>query len=451
MGDEPEVWITGPDDQDPAGSSPPPPRGSGRGAGWPRWVALGAGFAVLIAVVAVQHYLGGGSTDATPGPTTSSHTPSRTPSDPTTSTSPTTRTSTPVSTTPPQSSPPAAAVDGLGTAIGPCGEQEYVARVGYVSRLPEPVDVTVLTGTHPRRVDLATGTASAPLIDLPGTQGVLGAASDSTGTVLIKQSCTDRMTMTVLRVSRDAHSVDWVSIPSGWQATGSLIGLSGHVWAVVARSGATGGYSRAELLATDGTGRTMTMPQGLVPTAGWKTYVVGTFGGSGSGLAVYDTARGDTLTHVTDEVDRFIVGDGAVFWTGRCDKSCPIHRFDLVSGKDTVVARTTAPGGPARWRAVSPDGDRIVQTSLEPTGPAGYTLHVMDLSTGTVTAVPGLQLGSASPSVAFTPDSQWMIVAVPTLIGARILLYDADLQGPYETGVTVAGPQIGSVPLDIVR
>ncbi|MBN9610276.1 MAG: hypothetical protein J0I11_13290 [Actinobacteria bacterium] len=80
---EPEMWISdgseGPD-------GGPPPRGAprGPGRGWGRWIAIVAGFAVLLALVSVQHFLGGTGghgaepttgVSVTPPPTSRSETP----------------------------------------------------------------------------------------------------------------------------------------------------------------------------------------------------------------------------------------------------------------------------------------------------------------------------------------------------------------------------------------
>lgn len=49
----------------------------------------------------------------------------------------------------------------------------------------------------------------------------------------------------------------------------------------------------------------------------------------------------------------------------------------------------------------------------------------------------------APAALAFSPDSQWLVIGVPTLAGGRILLYGpGDLEGPYAIGGTVPGPQI---------
>lgn len=81
--DEPEVWVSvdpGPGRGGPPGSGLGRPGGPGRG--WGRWIAIIAGFAVLIAVVALQRSLTGGG-DGSADPTTGVSPPTAPPTAPT--------------------------------------------------------------------------------------------------------------------------------------------------------------------------------------------------------------------------------------------------------------------------------------------------------------------------------------------------------------------------------
>lgn len=100
--------------------------------------------------------------------------------------------------------------------------------------------------------------------------------------------------------------------------------------------------------------------------------------------------------------------------------------------------------------AVSPDGRRAVRVVADPGDEPGFHVKVTDTATGNVAMVPGIRLGGSSASVAFSPDSRWLVVAVSTLAGGRILLYGPDdLQGPYSISGTLPGPQVGGIPIFI--
>lgn len=248
----------------------------------------------------------------------------------------------------------------LSVVTGACGQQAYVAQVGYVSPLPEPIDMKMLAGSPPRMYDLSNGTVGPPLLQFTDDREFVQAiVADDQGTVLVVRACTDPMAAAILRITND-RPARGIEAPTGWGMFGQLTTVGGKAWAVLTR--VESGKSIERLLATDGSGKTMPMPD------------------------IADSAR--------------------------------------VAG------------------IVSPDGRRVVTRELNTDGTPGFHLQFTDLDTGKQRSVPGIRLGNASASVDFSPDSRWLIVAVPTLSGGRILFYSSDnLNGPYSIpGVAGATP-----------
>jgi hypothetical protein len=155
---------------------------------------------------------------------------------------------------------------------------------------------------------------------------------------------------------------------------------------------------------------------------------------------------------------RHVVGDGYVLWEPRCPTPCEIRRYDIESGDDIVVGTmpTDVVEGLMTWGALSPDGTKIVMVA--PTGPVtgsdstgyqlsgGFSVQMLTVATGDVQTAGGIELSWPEASTAFTPDSRWLLIGVPTRFGGSVLAYDADMNGPYRiaTPLESAG---GSVPL----
>lgn len=336
-------------------------------------------------------------------------------------------------------------------APGPCGSPSYIAQVGYTTRLPQPVDVTILVGSHPHRLDLRSGTLGPAIVDVPDDRVVTDIALDHGDLVIADRACTDLMSAAVARVDADgtAHPV---SLPDGLLALGELLTVDGRVWAVLHSPDADAtGVRRVTLLAADSTGDTRQLPAGFNVTGSWRNLLVGSLDPihSQGTVAVYDVTQHDRPHVISDSAREFVVGDGFVLWREKCQRHCTIHRYDLSTGEDTTIV-SAADSALVGWRAASPDGTRIVGAAIDPNGPAGVSVRVLDLTAGTIGSPPGLRLGAAYPALAFSPDSRWLIVAVPTLIGGRVLLYDRDLHGPYDAGVAIPGPQNGLLPMLLV-
>lgn len=246
-------------------------------------------------------------------------------------------------------------------AINVCGGQSYVAQVGYVAPLPEPINMTITAGSPPRRYDLNDGTVSPPLVELGDYQFTSALAADDHGTVATIRSRADWFAK-IVRVASDGV-VTTIKLPTAlppeWGASGTLVDVDGQIWAEVTERG---GYGH-KLLATDGSGNIEPMP----------------------------------------DAPNWVGGDN---------------------------------------HALSPDGSRSADVAASDDSPSGYRIEVTDQATGESTVVPGIRLGAAGASLAFSPDSKWLVVVVNTLAGGRILLYSTDsLQGPYAIPGTV-----GSTP-----
>jgi hypothetical protein len=158
--------------------------------------------------------------------------------------------------------------------------------------------------------------------------------------------------------------------------------------------------------------------------------------------------------------DGATVGAGLVVWNDARCGACRLHTFDLATGRRDVLASV---GGrlPSVWGAViAPDGHTLA-VARESDRPAPYDMQhpgnpkeivTVDLHTGAVTVVPGLQLWSKSmPGLAFTPDSRWLLISIDEGTSTRLLLWRPGLsavrQSPvrltsrvaYEPGLAAVG------------
>jgi hypothetical protein len=361
----------------------------------------------------------------------------------------------------------------LQTGTDVCGGSIPVGSVTGSQPLPRRIALSVVAGARGQVFDGADDPVTTPLVGgIPGSDeyvAQLGSSGDRMFATI--GSCADPGNARFIEITHDARGFGARSIeapvPKGLQAAGLVMGGS-TPWASL--YGATddgSGHAQRALLALDGSGKVVDLPAGLVPEAGYRDLVVGTLypvsrmpisQQIGSILQVFDVRTGGVVRQLDVYAARHLVGDGYVLWEPRCAGQCEIRRYDIESGDDIVVGTmpTDVVEGLMTWGALSPDGTKIVMVA--PTGPVtgsdstgyqlsgGFSVQMLTVATGDVQTAGGIELSWPEASTAFTPDSRWLLIGVPTRFGGSVLAYDADMNGPYRiaTPLESAG---GSVPL----
>lgn len=377
-------------------------------------------------------------------------------------------------------SAPASSEAGVGirvqTAIDLCGQSVMVGSVSGVLPLPAGADVAVVAGADSRVFDRAADLVTDPLVGgtADSDEYVTQLAASGDQLFGIVSSCADPGGGRFIEITHDAsgfgtESID-APVPKGAQVAGLAMGGS-TPWATLYRSaGDDSGKAQSALLALDGSARIVELPAGFSPEAGYQNLVVGSLypvsrtltpQANGSLRQVFDVATGGVVRQLGTYAGRHVTGNGYVLWEPQCGGPCEIHRYDIVSGDDTVVgtAPDVAEETLAYWIALSPDGGRVamVVPRGDVTGSAssgyqvadGFSVRVFDVATGEMSDGGGIEMTWPMASVAFSADSQWLLVAVPTRSGGSVLGYDADMNGPYRVA-TLSEVVGGTVPLAVL-
>jgi hypothetical protein len=426
---EPEMWISdGPEGPD----GGPPPRGAprGPGRGWGRWIAIVAGFAVLLALVSVQHFLGGTGGHSAEPTTGVPVTPP-----PTTSRSETPRTDMTDSST--------VATSGHFDDHGP---DSGMVTTGALHGGPAPI--TTMPGTtEPAPTAPVTETvSSSPLAagqdwELVGFQWSAN-IGDGPAVITYRPSTGALVTTPVPALNSNgslsfvvtAHAaiirpMDYVPgyvVPDGRPAQFAQAHLDvagpvfpspnpDSVWAFASR----GNGIWFDLVGTSGAARNMpiTVPESLGIMGGWM------FTTDGAGYVLAAAVGG---TYDLRPSGARLVTHGKVLAAGsknylvyECDEKaqCGAAVLDRATGHRTPLPRYTPPasmlGSPVQG-VISPNGRYV---ALLDYAPDGTRFDLVDLRTGTPTAInvspsSGAPLyGDATPILAFTPDSSILLIA----------------------------------------
>jgi hypothetical protein len=467
--DPSDLFILGSDgarDQAPA-NMPPPRRPAGNGRRWS--VLTVAGLLVFGLGVAVGTHLGDGPSSAgSPTPNDVATPPGHQSSAPTTAPSATSSSSAgarAVTASPSWAWETATSTSQAApwpTARGACDAEVRLPILSDVRDLKEPTGLELLTGSDPRPLDVDKATVGRALFDLAPGEFVSQLAIDAAGTVALISDCHGYPPVRLVRRSADGYQRSFAPALPGYQL-GSLIAGGDRTWLALTRtdSDADVATDRAVLLqSTDGARDRIKLPAGFSPMAGSGDMIVGNWSdnlNSAYGpIQLYSVSRRGIVAQLGGTSPQYAVGSGFVVWTaGTCTGSCPVHRYRIATGQQTTV---TVAGIPAMsWQTISPDGSKIAGVSygnpddprFDTDHPGGPTrLAVMDLHSGTVTTLPGLEMApKSSASLAFSPDGRWLVVAVNTGSGTTVLLYDQRLDGPLDPGVGVSGPTLWNAPL----
>lgn len=361
----------------------------------------------------------------------------------------------------------------LETASDVCGASVSVGSVTGSRPLPQGVALSVVAGAWAQLFDGADDLVTTPLVGGTSGSDEYVTQLDSSGDRMFATigSCTDPGAARFVEIAHYASGFGLRSIkapvPTGMRVARLVMGGNAP-WASLYQTAEDGsGHTRTALLALDGSGKVIDLPAGFVPEAGYQDLVIGMqypvsrtpiSQEIGTILQVFDVRTGSVVRQLDVYAARHVIGDGYVLWEPRCPKPCEIRRYDIGSGDDTVVGTmpTDAVEGLMTWGALSPDGTKIVMVA--PSGPVtgsdstgyqlsgGFSVQVLTVSTGDVQIAGGIELTWPEASVAFTPDSRWLLVGVPTRSGGSVLAYDADMNGPYRIAA-LSGSAGGAVPL----
>lgn len=290
---------------------------------------------------------------------------------------------------------------------------------------------------------------------LPGGRGVLALAAP----------CPSAADTSTIEILPDAGGFGTVTHTVKVPATAHLLGLVAGgtgTWVSTLADRSVGADSPSvRLIPADGTGKSVTLPPGFWPVAGFKDLIVGTFAPRsqaseqpGSIVQVYSLTKGGIVDQLGMPAGQFLVSGSSVIWQPVCSGRCEIHRYDIVSGTDRVIGEGfNVPGGSmSQWIAVSPDANRIVMLVASGSAPADsvyFTLAVGDVATGRLSPAYGIEMLWPQASAVFSPDGAWLFVGVPTSEGSQVFAYDGQMRRPYEVA-TMPGIGNGFVPLAVL-
>jgi hypothetical protein len=424
---EPEMWISdgpeGPDGGPPSGGAP---RGPGRG--WGRWIAIVAGFAVLLALVSVQHYLGGTSEHGAEPTTGVSVTPPPTTSHSETPTTDMTKSST-------DAVSPGSALQGTnsdGVVTGTLHGGPMI--VTTVPDTTEPAVPITSTGS-PAELDAAPFDLVALLWDGSFSSGaaIVDYRVDTGATVRTElpalmsngpMSFVVTATATIIR--------PWDGVPGYMVADGASAVIADgrleqggpvfpsvqadRVWAMSSPSMPTGTDVMLELVDAQGhtTGAIIKPPPSLGIDGPWGLRPDGAGGVLAEAVGgVYDL-RPDGTRLVTH--GRVLAAGPTGYIVYECSDGgkCTAAVLDRSTGKRAPLPRYTPPASAVigQFPGVIASNGRYAAL-LDP-APGGPPLSILDLRTGERTpillSIDGRFAGDASANFAFTPDSRVLAV-----------------------------------------
>ena len=371
-------------------------------------------------------------------------------------------------------SPSTAALEPWPTTTGACGYEQPVPLISGTRPLAGETGLTVIAGGAPSRIRVDGGGAGEALFSMP----VDALAADSAGLVAITTpdpcaSNPESATLAAFRVGSDGalgQVYPAALRPQPAVEVWGIISGGDRAWLVAAPpydpDAQTGSADDVDtLIAADGSGDSVILPAGFTPMAGWGDLIVGYYVSNAADtygpIQIYDVTSAGIVTQIAAVSPRMVASNGHIAWVDdTCQARCTAHRYDVDTGERSDVAVTLPDsdyGGVGSLVALSPDGRRVAMITYDaaadsryelghPGGPARFS--VLDLESGRLTTLPGLLRAPKSPfGLAFSPDAQWLAVAVNDGARTRILLYDHDLGGPYDPGISVPASTAWTIPL----
>jgi hypothetical protein len=336
------------------------------------------------------------------------------------------------------------------TAPGACGSDTDLPIVSSTAPGERTGIRVLLAGRRLRTVDFDTGrvTGETPAGLRPGEFVVdLDVASQ---TYAVTTTC-DFGSLRVVRVGTGpvtrVGSIDMV-LSDGADA-----------WGV---SSPTEHHPRGLLIPLAG-GRRVQLPAGFYPQASVNGVIVGILqreseGTSPGSVLLIDATTGTVRANLGTGWP-VAAGNGLVVWAEACDaisnKACTLHRMPVDGGRVTSYRLPR----PAFAGLVSPDRRLLVLTLEGPTQDAQVEGHpiapndiaILNLDTGRLAIAPGIEVpAKASPGLAFSADSRWLVIALNAGSKTRLLAWRSGLAHPYKSkpiaGQTLQPPPILIVP-----
>ncbi len=364
------------------------------------------------------------------------------------------------------------------TAAGVCGYETPVPLISGALPLDRAIGLSVMAGGAPSRIAMGGGEAGQALFptavealaeDAAGLVAVtvsqLCPADPSTGSVLAFRLGEDGRRSQIFPTadSQRTNLQDWGVVAGGNRAW--LVATPPNEPDASMTASPDSSTEVYTLFATDGSGDSISLPAGFMPVAGWRDLVIGYYlsypADTYGPIQIYDVASGGIVAQIAAASPQVVEAQGYLAWIDdSCSASCIVHRYELDSGRRTDTSVTLSRseyGGVGSLAAMSPDGRRVAMITYDaaadsryelghPGGPARFS--VLDLESGRLTTLPGLLRAPKSPfGLAFSPDAQWLAVAVNDGARTRILLYDHDLRGPYDPGISVPASTAWTIPL----
>ena len=194
-----------------------------------------------------------------------------------------------------------------------------------------------------------------------------------------------------------------------------------------------------------GGGPPVRLPRGFTPSAVTDGVLVGSVARSSNtagALVLVDAATGLVRRNLGVGQELAAAG-GTVVWTTGCDlerpAACAAHRQAVDGG---VVTSYRLPRPPASDAVLSPDHRLLAFTMERPAQDPRYVyehpfpptdIAVLNLDTGVVETVPGIEIPAKSaPALDFTDDN-WLVVGLGAGTRTRVLAWRSGLAHPMET------------------
>lgn len=363
------------------------------------------------------------------------------------------------------------------TAPGICGYDSPVPLISGTLPLGGETGLTVMAGGAPSRIRVDDGSVGEVLFAMPVNE----LAADAGGMVAITTSdpCAsdpESATIAAFRLDSDGALSQVYPAARPQQRAVRVWGIiaGGHRTWLVASPPYDPDASEAEaadaadvdtLIAADHSGDSVTLPTGFTPLAGWRDLIAGSYVNNAAGtdgpIQIYDLARGGIVAQIAAASPQIVASGEYMAWIdASCQVRCTAHRYEWETGQQADIPVALASGeygGVGSLVAMSPDGRRVAMVTYDaaadsryqlghPGGPARFS--ILDLESGELTILPGVvRAPKTQAGMAFSPDGQWLVVAVNNGVETQILLYDHDLRGPYDPGINVPASGAWDIPL----
>ncbi|MGW7683982.1 hypothetical protein ACWGID_24795 [Kribbella sp. NPDC054772] len=333
------------------------------------------------------------------------------------------------------------------TAAGACGADTLLPIVSSAPPAERTGIQVLLGGTHLRLVDFDSGLATTlpDAIVRPGEYADV-LTGDPITAYATTASCNDAAPYAMVRVGVNHR----VSVIRPLAPNESALTDGHHVWITSAAAGINSPYGTISPVTG---GKRVRLPLGFAPSAIVGDTLVGQLrpdpGISPTWLALVDARTGRLQAKLELNAEPLAAGAGQVIWTNGCDAAapCTLRRLTLTGGD---IAAYPLPR-PVCCGVLSPDGTAVAflleHPSTDPLPPAD--IATLQLTTGRLTVVPGIELPARSePGLTFA-DHDWLVIALDAGSDTRLLAWRPGLPQPYESNPVPGVVQDAPTPVVI--